>query len=307
MDSKVFKNRLYKPILIAIVPVIVVGFIYVKNILNRSSVFTGYVVSDNVYMSSPIAATVQDVHIKRGQRVQIGTPLFQMDKTSLALKVEKLKAEIKEAESEKAVRQAELTSAEATNKLAQIELKRLSSIQAEVKGAVSQLELDRATESMTRSSAVISLVTNQIAAADSQIEKSKAELHDMEYQVTELSPVSPVSGRIEEVIYKKGEWAAANAAIVSIVPDNEIKVRFYIPQNQLNKCSVGTKIAIAYDGGPKGLTAVVDFIAARPEYTPPVIYSLRTRDKLVFMAEAAPDDPCNLIPGQPMDVTILPR
>jgi HlyD family secretion protein len=50
------------------------------------------------------------------------------------------------------------------------------------------------------------------------------------------------------------------------------------------------------------MTAVVDFVAARPEFTPPVIYSLDARQKLVFLVEAVPADPRALVPGQPMDV-----
>ena len=54
------------------------------------------------------------------------------------------------------------------------------------------------------------------------------------------------------------------------------------------------------------MTARVDFVAPRPEYTPPVIYSLATRDKLVFLVEAAPSNPQALIVGQPMDVSPAP-
>ena len=47
------------------------------------------------------------------------------------------------------------------------------------------------------------------------------------------------------------------------------------------------------------------------EYTPPVIYSLETRDKLVFLVEAVPSNPRALVPGQPIDVAptaeALPR
>ena len=44
----------------------------------------------------------------------------------------------------------------------------------------------------------------------------------------------------------------------------------------------------------------VSFIARAAEFTPPVIYSLEERDKLVFLVEARPDKPDGLRVGQPV-------
>jgi HlyD family secretion protein len=296
-----------KNIIFAALALVVLSPVYLKYSSSpRQSLFSGYVISDNVYMASPVAGTVMSVNVKRGQRVQIGTPLFQMDLTSQVSQAEKTKALIEEAEFEKEVRQAELVAAEAANKFAIADMNRFTSIQAKIEGAVSQQDIDTVVEAEAKSRANVVSAKNQISAANSRIESSRAELRDIEHRIGELSPKSPVSGRIEEVMYKPGEWAAANSSIISIVPDNEIKIRFYIPQNQLSKFQIGTKVAVSYDGGPKNITATIDFISTRPEYTPPVIYSLSTRDKLVFMAEAAPDNPTQLIPGQPMDVWLMP-
>ncbi len=48
----------------------------------------------------------------------------------------------------------------------------------------------------------------------------------------------------------------------------------------------------------------VSYISPRAEYTPPVIYSQESRDKLVFMVEVVfdPQRAGNLNPGQPVDV-----
>jgi len=48
----------------------------------------------------------------------------------------------------------------------------------------------------------------------------------------------------------------------------------------------------------------VSYISPRAEYTPPVIYSRESREKLVFMVESVfdPEVSANLHPGQPVDV-----
>ena len=43
------------------------------------------------------------------------------------------------------------------------------------------------------------------------------------------------------------------------------------------------------DGCPAGLTARVSYVSPDPEFTPPVIYSLETRQKLVYLVEARPE------------------
>ena len=50
----------------------------------------------------------------------------------------------------------------------------------------------------------------------------------------------------------------------------------------------------------------VSFVAQQPQFTPPVIYSLDQRDKLVFLVEARFDQPTTIRPGVPVDVRLAP-
>ena len=58
--------------------------------------------------------------------------------------------------------------------------------------------------------------------------------------------------------------------------------------------------------GAAPIPATIVFIAARAEFTPPVLYSKENRSKLVYLVEAkpAPADAAKLHPGQPVDVTL---
>ena len=59
------------------------------------------------------------------------------------------------------------------------------------------------------------------------------------------------------------------------------------------------------DGCPDGLTATVSYVADEPEFTPPVIYSVENRQKLVYRVEARPGpDARALRPGQIVDVAL---
>ncbi len=100
-----------------------------------------------------------------------------------------------------------------------------------------------------------------------------------------------VEGSVETVYFRPGELVPAGRPVVSILPPNLIKVRFFAPEPDLPRFHMGTQVSVTCDGCTRPIPATVSFIAASAEYTPPVIYSLDERAKLVFMLEARPDDP----------------
>ena len=63
-------------------------------------------------------------------------------------------------------------------------------------------------------------------------------------------------------------------------------MRFFVPEPELGRVQVGRRCDLRCDGCAAGMTATVRFIAPEAEYTPPVIYSVDSRGKLVFMVEA---------------------
>jgi HlyD family secretion protein len=93
--------------------------------------------------------------------------------------------------------------------------------------------------------------------------------------------------------------------VLSLLPASNVKARFYVPEPQLQQLALGRGVRLRCDGCGEPVAARVTFIATKPEYTPPVIYSNEQRAKLVFLVEAkpAPADAARLRPGQPLSVT----
>ncbi len=279
--------------------------------------FTGYVVSDNVFMTSPVAGTLTSVAVARGQRVAAGAPLFVVDPTVRAAQTDQARAQIAANQAQVAQQQSGLARARADLEAAQaeaerdrVELNRLTAAQREKPGSVAQLDIDKARAAYDAAARRRDAARTQLGAADAAINaalanvrQSQAGLTSAARELDELSPVAPAAGRVENVMFKPGESVRPDVPVVSIIPDGEVKVRFYVPQSLVSAYAPGRKVAIGCDGCASGMTAVVDFVASEPEYTPPVIYSLEAREKLVFLVEAVPSNPRALIPGQPMDVS----
>ena len=109
------------------------------------------------------------------------------------------------------------------------------------------------------------------------------------------------------MFFQRGEWVAANQPVLSLLPDDRLKLRFFVPETAIAAYRLGRTVRFSCDGCPAGLTARIAFVSPRPEFTPPVIYSRETRDRLVFLVEALPAAGApRLVPGQPVDVEPLP-
>ena len=72
----------------------------------------------------------------------------------------------------------------------------------------------------------------------------------------------------------------------------------------LARIAIGDIVTVNCDGCPRDITAPVTFISRSAEFTPPVIYSLEERSKLVYLVEARPEETDMLRVGQPVDVTV---
>ena len=57
---------------------------------------------------------------------------------------------------------------------------------------------------------------------------------------------------------------------------------------RLGEIRHGTRVNIICDGCKRALSGHVRYISPQAEFSPPVIYSTRRREKLLFMAEAVP-------------------
>jgi HlyD family secretion protein len=94
--------------------------------------------------------------------------------------------------------------------------------------------------------------------------------------------------------------------VVRMLPPQNIKVRFFVPEIVLGSLAPGRALSVRCDGCAADVPAVISYISAESEYTPPVIYSNETRVKLVYMIEArpSPQDAPKLHPGQPLEVRV---
>jgi HlyD family secretion protein len=143
--------------------------------------------------------------------------------------------------------------------------------------------------------------------AEATLRTAQARLDSAKTRLTRRKVFSPVAGSVEQLYFRVGELVAAGKPVVALLPPGNIKVRFYVNEATLPKLKLGESVRVSCDGCADNIMAKISFIARNSEFTPPVIYSLEERSKLVFLIEARPERPELLRVGQPVSVTLLPE
>lgn len=293
--------------------------------LGRPAALSGYVEGEPLYLSAPVSGSVVRVNVRRGDEVKAGQTLFTIDPRQLSAQREQARADVAAAEAEArdarqgqrpvelAVFDAEVAAAEARARDAQSVLNRVRPLVQ--KGIYAPARLDDARASAQaaqaevaaakrrREAAALGAREEQVRAADSRVAQSQAGLSAAAARLSDLAPVAPAAARVEEVFFQPGEWAGANQPVVALLPNDRIKLRFFAPEETVAAYRPGRTVRFSCDGCAEGLTARIVFVAPRPEFTPPVIYSRESRDRLVYLIEAVPS--VRLNPGQPVDVVPL--
>lgn len=143
--------------------------------------------------------------------------------------------------------------------------------------------------------------------AEAALRSAQARLNSSQTKLARRKAFSPAAGTVQQIYFRVGELVPAGRPVVAILPPGNMKVRFFVNEAMLPKIALDDTVHIQCDGCRGGLTARVSFIARTAEFTPPVIFSLEERHKLVFMVEALPEKPEALRVGQPVTVTLAPN
>ena len=248
----------------------------------------GYGEGDYAFVSAPQAGWVTGLAVERGDIVHQGDLLFSLDSTGQ-------KASRDQAEDSLNQAKASLVQEQANLKYMQTELARQNRLMQARAGT--QQALDQAENNAKQSSA-------RIAQLQSQIGQMEASLSGAAYNLSQRQIVALTNGPVEDIYFRPGEYVPTSTPVISILPPANIYVRFFVPETQLAKVQLGEKVRITCDGC-KPMEATVTFIASQEEYTPPVIFSVGNREKLVFKVEARAHGGLPIHPGQPVDVRPL--
>ncbi|MSU47662.1 MAG: HlyD family efflux transporter periplasmic adaptor subunit [Opitutus sp.] len=288
----------------------------------------GYLEGEFVYVAAPLGGRLDRLTVVRGAQVSAGAPLFALESASelaaqreSADRLRSAQARVDDLKkgsrvSELAALEARLEQARAAADLSKREFDRQDALFKT--GAIAANDIDRARLNHERNTHGIEELAAQlttarlggrsdaIAAAEADVAAAGAAKERSDWAVAQKTQASPHGARVYDTLFREGEFVAAGAPVVSLLPPENLKVRFFVPEAEFAALKAGDRVQVAFTGRAAPLDARINYLSPRPEYTPPVLYNRDNRAKLVFMVEAAIDGAVarDLNPGQPVDVTL---
>lgn len=285
----------------------------------------GYVEGEYVLLAPIENAQVREVWVRRGDHVEAGQELVALEDADARIAVAQAQAALAQAEAqladlklgkrpqEIAVLEAALRSGEAQASEARRVMARTQELQQ--RGIATNADLDRAVTTLETAEAAVGKASadlevarlparaEAITAAEHQAEQARAALEQARWRLSKRVITAPAAGRVNDLIRTAGDISGPSAPVVSLLPEGAVKVKLYVPEDSFARVRVGDRLALRCDGCPDGLAARVSYASPEPEFTPPVIYSLESRQKLSHLVEARPEgDAAALKPGQIVDV-----
>lgn len=291
--------------------------------------YSGYAEADLIYIAPSAGGVLQDLRVQRGDHVETGKPLFQVDASAEtysrdAAVAQQSRANAQLADLSKGRRseeiaaiEAQLAQARAARDMSTSQLKRQRELIRQ--GFVSAAQMDELEATQTRDVARVKELEAQLAlardaarpdtiqAARAEVQAASAQVSQSTWAQGQKARSAPVNATVFDVLYRPGEWVAPGSPVVALLPDKGVKIRFFVPQADLARTKVGQTVNIQCDGCSHA-QAKVNYISAQAEFTPPVIYSNESKGKLVFMVEATPvgEQALQLKPGQPLTASLTP-
>jgi HlyD family secretion protein len=246
----------------------------------------GYAEGDNVFVSAPQAGWVARMAVERGTIVHRGQVLFVLDDTAQQASRDQAASVLPQIK-------AQMAQAEANLDYTRKTFERQQGLARAHAGVPTTL--DQAEEAYAQAQAAL-------AQLQAQASQAQAALSGAQYSLSQRAITAYVDGAVQDIYFHQGEYAPASTPVISILPPKNIYARFFVPETQFAKVHLGDTVQITCDGC-KPMDAKISFIAQQQEFTPPVIFSVGNREKLVFKLEARGEEGLPLNPGQPLEVS----
>ena len=287
----------------------------------------GYAEADYVKVGPTLGGLLTKVFVTRGAEVALGAPLFEQDDIADRAALDQAVRQLSQAEAQLAnlqspgkpteIAQAEANLADATAARDKIsaDLQRTEKLlksgnASEQLADQRRADLRSAEAKMQAFEAALTQMRNplgrepEIKAQQAAVAAARAAVAMAQWRLDQRHVAAPAAGIVTDVLARPGETVPAGVPVVSLLPPENVFVRFFVPEQMLAKVHYGEQVRLICDNCPPDLTATISFISPQAEYTPPVIYSEESRSKLVFRVEARPPPQLATLlnPGEPVSV-----
>lgn len=150
---------------------------------------------------------------------------------------------------------------------------------------------------------------SDIAAAQADTERARAGLREAEATRKDLTIIAPFEGTVATRTVEPGEVVAPGTTIITLINLNQIYLRAFVPEGEIQKVKIGQRARVYLDtqnGRSEPFEATVSRIDPEASFTPENTYFRDDRVKQVVGVKLLLANPQNRAkPGMPADGEII--
>ena len=248
----------------------------------------GRIEATQVDVSAKYAGRLAEVSVEEGSSVKAGqvvarivSPEYEAQLKAAQSEEERTKQALTQAEADIASRQSSLD-------FARSDFERGAELVRS--GAITQKDFDQRRRNYESSDAAVKAMTAQRDQALSAIRKAQAEVERIQSVLQDLVLVSPRTGRVQYLLLRSGEMAAAGAPILTVLDLTDVYLTVFLPAADAGKLELGSEARIVLDAAPQYvIPATVSFVAADAQFTPKTVETKDEREKLMFRVKLKVD------------------
>lgn len=299
-----------------------ISFVLISGCSEPNNRIFGIVERPQVQLSSPSLQRITKLYVAKGESVQPGQLLAQLDNEIQQQQVQAAQSHIAQLESALHLLKAGTRAEQLEQSKARVqataatllEAKRQVTRQAEL--MKSQLtsqnaldsanaQLDAAQAAHHESNARLQEMQNgarfeTVQQAEIAIEAARTQLAIAQKQLSDLSLYSPISGVVEDLPWYVGERPAIGAPIVLIADSSNPFARLYLPEQQLSHITLGMTVQLGVDGLTEPLSGKIRYISQSASFTPYFALSQQERARLMYVIEVTLPSSITLPNGTPV-------
>jgi HlyD family secretion protein len=119
--------------------------------------------------------------------------------------------------------------------------------------------------------------SEDLRVAEAQLKGAQGKVDQINTMIDELAIKAPAVARVEALDLRPGDIVAPNAPAATLVEDDQLYVRIYVPETQLGHIKIGQGVPIRVDSFPEAtFSGIVQHINSVGEYSP---RNLQTADE----------------------------
>lgn len=276
---------------------------------DEGHVLYGQIQHDRLLLTATANEVIRDVAVRKGQQVQAGELLLQLDDEMQQQRLAQAAAELQQRsaalellqhgarDEQRAAANARLDSAKARARDAQQQYQRAVRLKAQ--NLLAQASLDQAKASYDAAAAAVedtrqqlAELTNgnrseQIRQAEAAVAAAQAAVAQEQKRLADLSIRATRAGLVDDLPYHQGERVPLGAPLAVLQADGTAYARLYVPSTLLTQLKLGQTIALQADQLSTPLSGTLRQIHAQPVFTPYYALNQEDRAQLMVLVEVA--------------------